>query len=272
VANALFVWGCARASGREVVLRIEDHDRQRSRPEYARALLEDLAWLGFEHDRGPYTQADEPQVYETALRSLADRAPVYGCDCSRASYAAWADVHGHGWRGSGCPNDCRSRGLTADAAPGIRVALPDRDESWTDLRLGPQHASPTVDGDLLVRDRDGNWTYSFCVVIDDERHGIDLVVRGEDLLATTGRQLSLARVLGRPTPPLHLHHPLILKPDGSKLSKAEGDTSVRELRATGASPADLIGRAAAAVGLIGRPGTLSAMDGAALAAATVSFS
>ena len=270
MANALFVWGCARATNREVVLRIEDHDRQRSRPEYTAALLEDLAWLGFEHDRGPYRQADEGRVYEAALAHVAGRAPVYGCDCSRASYARWAEEHGRSWRGPGCPNGCRTRGLTPDAAPGIRVALPDRVESWTDLRLGPQRSSPTVDGDLLVRDREGNWTYSFCVVVDDERHGIDLVVRGEDLLATTGRQLSLGRVLGRRTPPAYLHHPLILRPDGSKLSKAERDTSVRELRASGASEADLIGRAAAAVGLLDRPRELTALEGAALAAASVS--
>jgi glutamyl-tRNA synthetase/glutamyl-Q tRNA(Asp) synthetase len=84
-----------------------------------------------------------------------------------------------------------------------------------------------------VRDRLGNWTYQFAVTVDDMDQGIDLVVRGEDLLASTGRQLRLARMLGRAAMPLYLHHPLILKPGGEKLSKASGDTGVRELRAAG---------------------------------------
>ncbi len=269
VVNALFVWGMARATDRPVVLRIEDHDRQRSRPEWDAAILEDLAWLGFVPDLGPYRQADQPHVYEAAVELLRGRGEVYGCDCSRAIYAAWEAANGRPWRGPGCPNDCRARRLDADRAPGLRVALPDVDETWDDLRLGPASGSPTVDGDLLLRDRERNWTYSFCVVVDDLRHGVDLVVRGEDLLSTTARQLSLGRLLGRVTPPSYLHHPLILKRDGSKLSKADGDTSVRELRAAGVDPESLLGRAAAAVGLIPRAEPLGVRDGAALAAASL---
>ncbi len=106
---------------------------------------------------------------------------------------------------------------------------------------------------MLLRDRLGNWSYQFAVVVDDLRQGIDLIVRGEDLLSSTGRQVRLGRLLGRATPPVFMHHPLIRKPSGEKLSKAAGDTGVRELRARGVEPAAVLGRAAWLTGLIDRP-------------------
>ena len=98
-----------------------------------------------------------------------------------------------------------------------------------DLLAGPLADEPASGGDLLVRDRVGNWTYAFCVVVDDMRHGVDLVIRGRDLLHSTPVQLRLARLLGRETPPRFLHHPLIRRVSGQKLSKADGDTAVRSL-------------------------------------------
>ena len=107
-------------------------------------------------------------------------------------------------------------------------------ETFTDLLLGELLQEPSRQcGDLLVRDRLGNWTYQFAVTVDDMDQGIDLVIRGEDLLSSTGRQLRLARMLGRTAMPLFLHHSLIMKPSGEKLSKASGDTGVREMRAAG---------------------------------------
>ena len=108
---------------------------------------------------------------------------------------------------------------------------------------------PAAGGDLLVRDRVGNWTYPFCVVVDDIRHGVDLVIRGRDLLDATPVQLRLARLLGRERMPHYLHHPLIRRASGQKLSKAEGDTAVRTLLDSGRTPADLFGLAARLAGL-----------------------
>ena len=105
-------------------------------------------------------------------------------------------------------------------------------------------------GDLLLRDRDGHWTYQFAVVVDDMHQGITLVVRGADLASSTPRQIELARLLGRATPPTFVHHPLLFNARGQKLSKSAGDSGVRELRAKGLAAADVIGRAAAAAGLI----------------------
>jgi glutamyl/glutaminyl-tRNA synthetase len=264
VANALYVWGLARRDGRRVVLRIEDHDRQRSRPEYERAILEDLAWLGFDGDEGPFRQSDDDVVYAAALELLRFNGLAYACECSRTTFADWARATGGPWTGGGCPGRCRERAVPDRAGVGLRVALGGGAESWVDLRLGPQSDVPDREGDLLVRDRAGNWTYPFCVVVDDARQGIDLVVRGEDLLSATARQMRLGRLLGRGEPPAFLHHALIRKAGGAKLSKADGDTSVRELRAAGVSAAELLGRAAAAVGLLGAPRALSAADAAEL--------
>jgi glutamyl/glutaminyl-tRNA synthetase len=118
---------------------------------------------------------------------------------------------------------------------------------WDDLLAGRSGGPVAPAGDLVARDRHGGWTYGFCVVVDDLRQGVDLVVRGRDLLHATPSQLRLAGRLGRATGARFLHHPLIRRPDGSKLSKSSGDTGVRELRAAGHRPAAVIEMALAAM-------------------------
>ena len=247
VANAVWTWGLAASRGADVLLRIEDHDRQRSRREFDTALIEDLGWLGFRADRGPVRQTDPDALaaYDDALRSLSGRGLVYACDCSRATFAARAATHGRAWSGPGCPGACRDRLVDG---PVLRAALGDGGESWMDESVGPSRDDVAPAGDLPIRDRHGNWTYGFCVVVDDLRHGVDLVVRGRDLLHATPSQIRLARLLGRETPPTFAHHPLIRRPDGRKLSKSAGDTAVRELRAAGRSAAEVIELAATATG------------------------
>ena len=247
VANAVWTWGLAASAGARMLLRIEDHDRQRCRPEYDEALLEDLDWLGFRPDLGPVRQSDPDgeAAFAAALGRLRLDGLVYGCDCTRSTFAAWAAANRRPWSGSGCPRGCRSRDLTG---PVLRVALGDGSEAWSDVLAGSCRDDVAPSGDLAIRDRHGNWTYGFCVVVDDARQGVDLVVRGRDLLGATASQIRLAGVLGRATPPTFAHHPLINRPDGSKLSKSSGDTGVRELRAAGRSPAEVIAMAAAATG------------------------
>jgi glutamyl/glutaminyl-tRNA synthetase len=120
-----------------------------------------------------------------------------------------------------------------------------------DALVGPCRDEVAPSGDPPIRDRHGNWTYGFCVVVDDARQGVDLVVRGMDLLHATGAQIRLGRRLGRDVPPTFAHHRLVRRPDGSKLSKSAGDTGVRELRAAGRSPDEVIAMAAAATGYEG---------------------
>lgn len=117
-----------------------------------------------------------------------------------------------------------------------------------DAAVGPCANDVAAAGDLAIRDRDGNWTYGFTVVVDDQHEGITLVIRGRDLLHATATQIRLGRFLGRAAPPTFLHHPLILRPDGRKLSKSSGDTAVRELREAGRSPEEVIHAAASATG------------------------
>ena len=266
LANAIYVWGLARRFGGRVLLRIEDHDRQRCRPEYEAALLEDLDRLGIAADEpstdelhagpSPFRQSDSGPAYADALERLSTVADVYACDCSRSTFAAWRESHGRAWSGAGCPGACLARGLERRADLGLRAAIGDGDESWADALLGSRAGLVAPDGDPLVRDRNGNWTYALCVVVDDLRHGIDLVVRGDDLVDSTPAQIRLHHLLGGSAPPAFAHHPLVRRRDGSKLSKADGATAVGELMDGGRIPADLFGNAARAVGLTQSPGTL----------------
>jgi len=221
--NALHVWGAAHDRDGRVLLRIEDHDRQRSRPEFDASILEDLAWLGFVHD-GPITrQSERDAIYRKALQPLIDRELVYGCTCSRA------DIQGERY-----PNTCREKEIPLTDGVGWRVRIDAGTERFFDEFLGPQEQDPSVQcGDLLVRDRLDNWTYQFVVTVDDHLQKITDVIRGEDLLASTGRQIRLARLLGRATPPRFWHHPLVMKSPTQKLSKSDGDTGIRDLRAAG---------------------------------------
>jgi glutamyl-tRNA synthetase/glutamyl-Q tRNA(Asp) synthetase len=264
VVNAIYTWGVARRFGADVLLRLEDHDRNRCRPEYVRALLEDLDWLGFAADAGReplLRQSESDDPYLGALTSLRRHFHVYACACSRKDLRERQgddpDAQYDGY--------CRDRQVPEEPGTGLRVALADGDESWRDLRLGPMTQTPADQcGDLLLRDRDGNWTYQFAATVDDYRQRITLVIRGEDLLSSTGRQLRLARMLGRLEMPEYLHHPLIRKPSGDKLSKSSGDTGVRELRASGIAAPEVIGRAAYAAGLTTTPATISADEVATL--------
>ena len=254
VVNALHVWGAARERDGGVLLRIEDHDRQRSRPEYEAAILEDLAWLGFVHDGPVVRQSERDAIYRRALQPLIDRELVYGCGCSRADIVTGlteaADERTRGSRAAGSggelhyPGTCREREIALTDDVGWRVRMDPGTERFFDELLGPQEQDPAAQcGDLLVRDRNGNWTYQFAVTVDDHLQRITDVIRGEDLLASTGRQIRLARLLGRVTPPRFWHHPLIMKSPAQKLSKADGDTGIRDLRAAGWSAEQVLAKA-----------------------------
>ena len=268
VVSAVHVWEETRRRAGRVLLRIEDHDRQRSRRRFEEAILEDLAWLGFEADEPSVRQSERHAIYEDALERLRRQGLVYACDCSRSNVAQASNSADAGlvdvaqaFRPADAglkpratpelhyPGTCRDRGLADAAGRGLRVRLEPSLERFVDLRLGPQEQRPSEQcGDLLVRDRDGNWTYQFAATVDDYVQGVTLVVRGVDLLASTGRQIQLARLLGRAEPPAFLHHPLIMKSPEQKLSKSDGDTGIRELRAKGWTPAQVIEHAMTIVG------------------------
>jgi glutamyl-tRNA synthetase/glutamyl-Q tRNA(Asp) synthetase len=242
VRNAAWTWNVSRTWNGRVILRIEDHDSTRCREEYASALLEDLDWLGFVADEVAPRQSERYARYEDVLAQLRDRGLAYVCACSRKDIAeAAGDVFN---AETPYPGTCRELDLEPAPGRGWRVVMEQGRETFTDLLLGEQVQDPSRQcGDLLVRDRLDNWTYQFAVTVDDMDQGIDLVIRGEDLLSSTGRQLRLARMLGRTAMPLFLHHPLIMKPSGEKLSKASGDTGVREMRAAGVGAEEVVNAA-----------------------------
>lgn len=253
--NAVFVWGLARAAGGRVALRIEDHDRGRCRSEYEHGIHTDLEWLGLEPDIAVARQSDRQVRYESAMRSISG---VYPCVCSRRDIAdATGEVDGADAR---YPGTCRERGLTESATPARRLRIEPGIETFDDVAFGEQSQNPDLQcGDVLIRDRAGNWTYQFAVVVDDKDQEVDVVIRGEDLLGSTGRQLRMARLLERARPPVFLHHPLIVRADGSKLSKSDGATGLRELRAAGWSSERVLGEAARLAGLW-RGGTIQAAE------------
>lgn len=270
VVNAVWVWGLARAYDGQVILRLEDHDRGRCRPEYEQSILDDLDWLGLLPDRPstadfrrgalPQRQSDNVARYSQRLLELEARGLAYPCICSRGDIErAWASA----WEreNDGIPllegvemrytGTCRALQHDPRATAARRIIM-DADDpiQFEDLRTGRQVQEPSRQcGDLLARDRNGNYTYQFCVTVDDHDQDVTLVIRGEDLLESTGRQILLSRLLGREMAPLFLHHPLVRHPDGRKLSKSAGDMGVRELRAFGATPAAVLGRAAQLGGL-----------------------
>ena len=225
----------ARQRDGTVLLRIEDHDRQRSRPEYEASILEDLSWLGFFHDGPLIRQSEREAIYRKALQLLIDRELVFGCTCSRADISG--DVY---------PGTCRDKDIALADGVGWRVRIDPGRESFFDELLGPQEQDPSQQcGDVLVRDRRGNWTYQFAVTVDDNEQKVTDVIRGVDLLDSTGRQLRLARLIGRRSAPRFWHHPLVMKSASQKLSKSDGDSGVRDLRAQGWTAAQVLARARA---------------------------
>jgi glutamyl/glutaminyl-tRNA synthetase len=260
VANALAVWGEARARGGKVLLRVEDHDRERCKSEYEAALLDDLDWLGFVPDIYPTymfragrcesRQSDRGSLYEDMAMRLRAAGLLYACRCTRKVLGSRGpevlkfegpEVPGSEVR---YPGTCRDLGLAFDGDVGWRVRLPDDTITFADEWCGVQTQTPSEQcGDLLIRDRRGNWTYQFVATVDDYLQGVTHVIRGVDLLPSTGRQILLARLLGRVEPAVFAHHGLIMKSATQKLSKSDGDTGVRDLRTAGWTREDVIAEA-----------------------------
>lgn len=261
LVNAVWVWGLARAFDGRVILRLEDHDRGRCRPEYEQGILEDLEWLGLQPSDASlrFRQSDNQARYAERLAELEARGLAYACRCSRADIERANAASGFAQQERSTPDgveprypgSCRGAQVDSASTTARRIVMDGEEPiAFDDLRHGEQRQSPTQQcGDLLARDRNGNYTYQFCVSVDDFDQGVGLVIRGDDLLESTGRQIRLHGLLGNAHPPRFLHHPLVRHPDGSKLSKSAGDTGIRELRAAGATAAELLGRAARLGGL-----------------------
>ena len=262
VLSALLCWLSARSAGGRLVLRIEDIDPERSRDEYARFIIEDLRFLGLDWDEGegaggahgPYRQSGRTLVYEEALRRLDAMGLLYPCFCSRAElHDVTRAPHASDGRliyGGRCRNlNAQERAeLSARRRPSLRLRVPDETVRFVDGLCGPQAQNLREEcGDFIVRRSDGAFAYQLAVVVDDIAMGVTQVVRGRDLLDSTPRQLYLYRLLGA-RPPAYYHVPLLLAPDGRRLSKRERDLDLGALRARYGAE-EILGRLAFLTGL-----------------------
>jgi len=259
--TSLLAWLSAKSAGGQVVLRIEDLDAGRCTWACADQLEADYRTLSLFWDEGgsvgginePYYQSGRGARYAAALGLLREKGLVYPCFCTRAQLHAASAPH----REDGqtiYPGTCR--GLMPDQAveqaktrsPADRLRVPDREIAFEDGHLGPYAENLARDcGDFLLRRSDGLWAYQLAVVVDDAAMHVTQVVRGSDLLASTPRQLYLYELLGL-TPPKFYHAPLLLSPDGRRLSKRDGDLSLDALLSR-STPEELVGKLGHLAGL-----------------------
>lgn len=229
-----------RARGGTLVLRIEDLDASRCRPEYAAALEPDLRWCGLAWQEGPHRQSERLAFYRAAWERLKSTGAIYPCQCSRRDVQAALGAPHAGETKPIYPGTCRDSAAVRPAHANWRFAVPPGAAvEWVDGRAGAQRFVAGGDfGDFLVWRRDGVPAYQLAVVVDDAAMGITEVVRGEDLLVSTAQQILLYRALGLAAPAFY-HCPLVAGADGRRLAKREGAHSLRALRESGVDPATL---------------------------------
>lgn len=216
-----------------MALRIEDTDRERSTAENTEQILDALRWLELDWDEGPISQVGRADRHTAALTKLIDSGAAYRDSAGAADVKAWKAEHGAG-RGYRGPIDGEKTGPTEGGA--IRLRLPDRGETVVDDVLrGPVKFPNAATDDFVIARGDGSVLYNFAVAVDDAEMGIDLVIRGDDHLSNTPKQLLVLAALGY-EPPRYAHLPLLHGPDGKKLSKRHGAASVQELREAGYLP------------------------------------
>ena len=242
-----------------MVLRIEDLDPRTKDRRYSDALMRDLEWLGLDWDEGPYYQSDREDLYADAIRELDERGLVYPCFCTRSElHAATAPHASDGtfvYQGT-CRNLTREQVAEKSRTrrPAARLRVPEADDPRSRMTIddrvfGRYTENLALDcGDFIVRRSDGVVAYQLAVVVDDGLMGVNEVVRGRDLLPSSARQAYLADLLGYPRPS-YAHVPLLMDPDGRRLSKRDRDLDVGAMRDRGLSPARVIGCLASLIGL-----------------------
>jgi glutamyl-tRNA synthetase len=227
--TALYNWLAARHGGGELVLRIEDTDRERSTEENVAQILDAMEWLELDWDVGPVSQASRAERHDEALQQLLDSGAAYRDSATAKDVEAWKAEHGadRGYRGE----------PSGDGAGAVRLRVPDDGETVVhDLIRGPVSFPNRSYDDFVIARGDGSVLYNFAVAVDDAEMGITEVVRGDDHLSNTPKQLLVLAALGHEAP-RYAHLPLLHGPDGKKLSKRHGAASVQELREAGYLPA-----------------------------------
>ncbi len=241
VRTALYSWLHARRLKGRFVLRIEDTDLERSTPEATAAILEGMEWLGLHWDAGPFYQTQRMDRYREVLAQMLAAGSAYYCYCSKEELEAMREEQRARKEKPRYDGRCRTRHEPRPGVqPVVRFRSPDRGETVVeDLIHGTVRFQNAELDDLIIARADGTPTYNFCVVVDDWDMGITHVIRGDDHLNNTPRQMQILQALGA-TPPVYAHVPMILGPDKQKLSKRHGAVSVLESREEGYLPEALL--------------------------------
>ena len=238
--TALFSWLHARKHGGRFVLRIEDTDLQRSTAESINAILEGMAWLGLEYDEGPFYQTHRFERYNEVIQELLDKGMAYRCNCSREHLEALREEQLQRKEKPRYDGHCRGLRIDPDEPHVIRFRNPQEGSVVIDDRIrGKIIFSNAELDDLIIRRTDGAPTYNLTVVVDDADMGVTDVIRGDDHVNNTPRQVNIMKALGM-EPPRYAHVPMILGDDGSRLSKRHGAVSVLEYRNQGILPEALL--------------------------------
>jgi glutamyl-tRNA synthetase len=258
VFSALLSWLSTKSKGGRWLLRIEDLDKDRCRPEYVQQLMDDLLWLGLEWDGEPVYQSQRNDIYQHYYDILSKKGLVYPCYCTRADLIATQAPHESDGR-TVYRGTCRHLPPQQGRAAAMRLIVPDEDYSFTDGHYGSQRVNLALQvGDFIIRRKDGAWAYQLAVVIDDALMGVTEVVRGRDLLLSTAQQLYVAHCLGF-TAPLFTHLPLLLGASGQRLSKRDKAMDMGVLRRVYTAK-DIIGHLAFLAGLNPKHTPVNAAD------------
>ena len=240
VRTALFSWLYARRHNGTFILRIEDTDRERSTDDAIHAILEGMRWLGLDVDEGPFYQTQRYPRYREVIAQLLATGHAYHCYCSRAELDEMRAAQMARKEKPRYDGRCRQRAPLPGVEPVVRFRNPqDGEVVVNDIVHGPIVFRSEELDDLIILRSDGNPTYNFCVAVDDWDMGITHVIRGDDHINNTPRQINMLRAMGA-TPPVYAHLPMILGPDGTKLSKRHGAVSVLEYRNAGFLPEALL--------------------------------
>ena len=238
--TALFSWLHARKHGGKYVLRIEDTDLQRSTAESINAILEAMTWLGLDYDEGPFYQTRRFDRYNEVIDELLQQNLAYRCNCSRERLEALREGQMQRKEKPRYDGHCRARSVDADEPHVIRFRSPPEGSVVIDDQVRGKIVFQNDElDDLIIRRTDGSPTYNLTVVVDDLDMGITDVIRGDDHVNNTPRQVNILKALGK-EPPRYAHVPMILGDDGSRLSKRHGAVSVMEYRNQGILPEALL--------------------------------
>ena len=262
VFAALIAWLSVRSRDGEMVLRMEDLDTQRTSEEYANLLRQDLNWLGLDYDRETPPQSARSRVYDRYFEQLQEMGLLYPCYCTRSQLHSVNAPHlsdgTYVYPGT-CRNLTPAQRAAMDRKPAWRVVVPDREWSFTDRVQGAYALNLAKDcGDMVVRRADGVYVYQLAVTVDDGEAGVTEVVRGMDLLSSAPRQMYLQELFGFPHPE-YGHVPMLLAPDGRRLSKRDRDLDLGQLQKW-VNAETVIGTLAFSAGLIDRNEPISAKE------------